>query len=403
MIFLLGLVWEFNLGGEFMSESVKYANWVEIDLDALEYNFKGIKNKVSKYVKMCMVIKSNGYGHGAVRIAKFYEEIGADFLAVARTQEGLELRENGISLPILNLGYTDDLEISEAIENKISMTVFNYDSAKKIDEVAKKIGKKAYIHVKLDTGMSRLGFLVYDSYVEDSVEDIVNISKLENIVVQGAFTHFANADERIKEFERIQFDRFKDTIDELERRGVVFEYVHCSNSAEILDTDEEYNMIRPGIIQYGVYPSDEIVKSVDIKPVMTFKAKVTNVKELEAGISISYGRTYFTTSREKIISIAVGYADGFLRGRIKPYVTINGVNCPVVGRICMDQCMAKVPKDMDVSIGDVVTIFGQGGSSVNEIASSCNTIEHEVLCNINRRVPRIYKKDGKIIDIVNYL
>ena len=386
-----------------MSELIKYANWVEIDLDALEYNFKGIKNKVPDGVRMCMVIKSNGYGHGAVRIAKFYEEIGADFLAVARTQEGLELRDNGISLPILNLGYTDALEISEAIEGNISMTVFDYETAKKINEEAGKIGKKANIHIKLDTGMSRLGFLVYDKYRDDAVEETVKISQLENINIQGVFTHFANADEKIKEFERIQFDRFKDTVDALGKKGIVPEYIHCSNSAEILDTDEEYNMIRPGIIQYGVYPSDEIVKSVDIKPVMTFKAKVTNVKMLDAGISISYGRTYFTTSREKIVSIAVGYADGFLRGRSKPYVTINGVNCPVVGRICMDQCMAKVPKDMDVNIGDVVTIFGQGGSSVNEIASSCNTIEHEVLCNINRRVPRIYKRNGEIVDIVNYL
>lgn len=386
-----------------MDKLIKYANWVEVDLDALEYNFNGIKNKLPKNVKMCMVVKANAYGHGSVELGKFYQEIGSDFLAVARTQEALELRKNEINLPILNLGYTDVDEFESAIENNISMTVFDYETATMIHEIATKLNKKANIHIKLDTGMSRLGFLVYDKYLESTIYEIQKISELESINIQGIYTHFANADEQIKEFERIQFDRFKNAIKLLDEKNISPEFIHCSNSAEILDTDEEFDMVRPGIVQYGIYPSDETLKSIDVKPVMSFKAKITNIKHLDAGISIGYGRTYFTTSREKIVSIAVGYADGFLRGRSKPYVTINGVNCPIVGRICMDQCMAKIPRDMEVNIGDEVVIFGEDSATVSEIATSCSTIEHEVLCNINRRVPRVYKRHGKIVKVVDYL
>lgn len=382
---------------------IKAVNWVEVDLDAVKRNYIGIKEHLPKGVKICMVIKSNAYGHGAVQLARLYEELGADFVAVARTQEAVELRKHGIKLPILNLGYTDEFSYEVSVENDVSMTIYTVEMARDIDKIAASLGKKAKVHIKLDTGMSRLGFLVYDQFLEKSMEEIVEISKFDNIIIEGTFSHFANADDKVKEFERIQFARFKNAVKELENRGIKPEYVHCSNSAEILDTHEEFNMVRPGIIQYGIFPSDEVNKNIVLEEVMTFKARVSNVKVLNPGTSISYGRKYFTTAKEKIISLAIGYADGYLRGRYEPYVTYKGNNYSVVGRICMDQCMVRVPMDLDIHIGDEVIVFGNGGPSVTEVAKSCGTIEHEVLCNMNRRVPRVYIKDGKVVEVVDYL
>lgn len=350
-----------------------------------------------------MVIKANAYGHGAVELAKEYDSYGADFYAVARSQEGFELRKNGIEKPILNLGYTADGELEDSVGLGISMTTFTLDFAKKASDEAVKAGKVAKLHIKLDTGMSRLGFVVKEDNVDSIVAEIKKISELPNVEIEGIFTHFASADVANKDYERLQFKRFKSVVDALEKAGLKPEYRHCSNSAELLDTEEEYDMVRPGIIQYGIYPSDEVSKSVDVKPVMSFKTRVTNVKVLEPGVSVGYSRTYFTTVNERIASIAVGYADGFLRGRRNPYVYIKGVKCPVVGRVCMDQCMVRVPDDLDVAVGDEVLLFGEELVTCTDVANECGTIEHEVLCNINRRVPRVYKKNGEIVKVVNYL
>ncbi|MGP1486919.1 MAG: alanine racemase, partial [Peptostreptococcus stomatis] len=361
------------------------------------------KNKIPEGTKMCMVIKSNAYGHGAVQIARFYEELGADFFAVARLNEAMELRDHGITTPILNLGYTNPLTIEDSIRNNVSMTVFDLELAQEIDKVARKIGIKAKIHLKLDTGMSRLGYVVLDDKLDEIADEIKHISQFEGIILEGMYTHFATADARNKEFENLQTHRFSEMVDKVKAMGVNIEYIHCSNSAEILDCDEKYDMVRPGIIQYGIYPSNEVSYSIDIKPVMTFKAKVSNVKVLDAGTSISYGRVYFTTVKEKIISIAAGYADGFLRGRRNPYVYINGVKCSIVGRICMDQCMVRVPMDMDVKVNDDVVIFGDDLVSVDDVARGCDTIAHEVMCMMSRRVPRVYYRHGEIVSIVDYL
>lgn len=381
----------------------KAANWVEIDLYALLYNLNGIRRKLPEDTKICMVIKSNAYGHGSVKLAKVYEENGVDFLAVARTREGIELRKAGITLPILNLGFTNRASIEDSILNDISITVFSSEYAAEINEIAAKLNKPAKIHLKLDTGMSRLGYVVLDDEVGHIVDDIVKISKMEYIEIEGIYTHFATADARNKEFENLQSHRFAMMIEELEKIGLRPPYVHCSNSAEILDTEEKYDMVRIGIIQYGLYPSDEVSHSVDLIPVMSFKARVSNIKILNPGTSISYGRIYFTTVRERIATITVGYADGFLRGRRNPYVYINGEKCPIVGRICMDQCMVRIPMDLDVEIDDEVLIFGHRHITVDDIARDCDTINYEVLCDVGRRVPRLYIKDEKIVDIEDYL
>lgn len=385
-----------------MNEMIKGANWVEIDLDALKYNFEGLRKKVSSTTKICMVVKSNGYGHGSVEISKLYQSLGSDFLAVARSSEAFELRKNGITLPILNLGYTNPYDFESLIRNNVSATIFDYDTALELSNVASKNNLTAKIHLKIDTGMSRLGFLAIESNFDNILTEVRKICELPNIFIEGTFTHFSAADSIDKEFERLQFERFNKIIELLEGNGINLGIKHCSNSAEILNTDVEFDMVRPGIVQYGIYP-DDVIRSIDVKPAMAFKAKVTNVKVLPAGTSISYGRTYFTTHSEKIVSIAVGYADGFLRARRKPFVIINGIKCPVVGRICMDQCMVRVPMDMEVHINDDVLIFGEGKISVSEVAESCDTIEHEVLCNINRRVPRVYLSEGKIVKIVDYI
>lgn len=378
-------------------------NWVEIDLDSILYNLNGLREKLPESTKVCMVIKSNAYGHGSAKLAKFYEENGVDFLAVARAREAFELRKAGVSLPILNLGYTNLPNVEECIKQDISMTIFNYEFAKQVSHIAKSINKPAKIHLKMDTGMSRLGYVVLEEEIDSIVEEIEKISNLEFIEIEGMYTHFATADARNKEFEELQTGRFATMVKVLESKGLRPPYVHSSNSAEILDMEEKYDMVRMGIVQYGLYPSDEVKRSVDLRPAMSFKAKVSNVKILNPGTSISYGRIYFTTVKEKIATITVGYADGFLRGRKNPYVFINGVKCPIVGRICMDQCMVRVPMEMDIHIDDDVLILGSEYVTADDIARDCDTINYEVLCQVSRRVPRIYIQNGEIVDIVDYL
>lgn len=386
-----------------MEEKSLGSTWVEIDLDNIKHNFEGIKEKVSDNVKMCMVLKADAYGHGSVELGKFYEELGADFFAVARTSEGFQLRNNGIRLPILNLGVTDPDDYREAIRENISMTIFSYETAYFLDKIAKEENLSAKVHIKLDTGMSRLGFVVKDDNLDSIISEIKKISQLENVIMEGMFTHFATADIKNKEFKDLQMFRFNSIVRELENLNIRPQIVHCSNSAEILESIERYDMVRPGIVQYGVYPSDEVDHTVDVKPVMSFKTKVTNIKNLEPGVSIGYGRTYFTTVDERIATIAVGYADGFLRGRRHPHVYINGNKCPVVGRICMDQTMVRIPMDKDIKIGDEVLIFGDQYISVVQVAEECETIEHEVLCAVDKRVKRAYKLNNEIVKIVDYL
>ena len=378
-------------------------NWVEVDLDAILYNLNGLRKKLPSQTKVCMVVKSNAYGHGSAKLAKFYEENGVDFLAVARAREAFEIRKAGVTIPILNLGYTNLPTVEDCIKNNVSMTIFDYEYAKKINDIAKKINKTAKIHLKMDTGMSRLGYVVLEEDIDHIVLEIEKISKLEYIEIEGMYTHFATADARTKEVEELQTGRFAKMVEALENKGLRPPYVHSSNSAEILDMEEKYDMVRMGIVQYGLYPSDEVSRSVDLKPAMSFKAKVSNIKILNPGTSISYGRIYFTTVKERIATITVGYADGFLRGRRNPYVFINGIKCPIVGRICMDQCMVRVPMDMDIKIDDDVLIFGSEHVTVDDIAHDCDTINYEVLCQVSRRVPRVYIQDGKIVDIVDYL
>lgn len=379
---------------------IKSTTWAEINLDNIGYNLQNIKNKLKEDIKICCVVKANAYGCGSVEVSKYLQNKNIDFLAVAKIEEALELRKNNIKLPILVLGYVDLDFVQDAIENDISITIYDVDHAKKIDEIAKNINKRIKIHIKLDTGMSRLGFLK-----EKAVSSIKEVNNLQNIYIEGIFTHFASADEKDKQTTINQLQIYKDIIENLKEINIDIPIKHVANSAATLDFEDDlFNMVRVGIILYGYYPSQDVNKDIMLKPCMKLKSKVTNVKILDEGVGISYGHAYKTNQKSKIVTIAIGYADGYNRVQTNPKVYINNQICEVVGRICMDQCMAIVPLSMNAEIGDEVSIIDDNIKEITleENANKNNTINYEILCMINRRVSRIYKNKDEIYS-VNYL
>ncbi len=298
---------------------IKSGVWAEININNIGDNLNEIKNSVKEKIKVCCVVKANAYGCGAVEISKYLEDKNIDFFAVARVEEGLELRNNNISLPILCLGYTDISMIKDAIEKEISITVYNLEYAKKVDEIAKQVNKIAKIHIKIDTGMSRLGFLA-----EESIEPIEEINKLENTYIEGIFTHFAKADEEDKTTTLIQLNKYKKVIEKLNNLHIDIPIKHVANSAATIDLNEDlFNMVRVGIILYGYYPSDEVNKEIRLKPCLKLKSSVTNVKVLDENVGISYGHIYKTSEKCKIVTISIGYADGFNRIQHNPKVFIT--------------------------------------------------------------------------------
>ncbi|MGL4848598.1 MAG: alanine racemase [Clostridium sp.] len=378
--------------------------WAEVDLDAIENNIKEIR-RLAKDKEIIAVVKADAYGHGAINVVETLLKNGADRLAVAVITEALELRNNEIKEEILILGYTPISFAEEIINNNIEQTVFSFEYAKQLSEVAKKLGKKAKIHISIDTGMGRIGFLPN----AENILEIEKISKLENIKITGLFTHFSTADEEDKEYTKMQVEKYKWVVKELEERKINVGIKHIANSATIIDLEEYYyDGVRPGIILYGYYPSDEVKKEkIKIKPVLTLKSNVVHLKEVEEGTYISYGRKYVTKDREKIATLPIGYADGYTRllsGKAK--VIIKDMLVPVVGRICMDQCMVNVDKIKEIKVGEEVILLGESNHCVynaDNIAEEIGTINYEVLCMIGKRVPRVYKKDGKIVGTRNYL
>ena len=288
-------------------QKITVPTWAEINLDNLRFNLNNIKNLLEEDIKICGVIKADAYGHGAVEVAKLLEKEKVDYLAVARTAEGIELRQNGITLPILNLGYTPDEAFEDSIKNKITMTVYSLETAQKINEIAKSLGEKACVHVKIDSGMTRIGFQPN----EKSVQEIIELNKLEYIDLEGMFTHFATADEVSKEYTYKQANNYKFMSDKLDEAGVKIAIKHVSNSAAIMDCpDLRLNMVRAGIILYGHYPSDDVFKDrLELRPAMKLKSKIGHIKQVEPGVGISYGLKYTTTGKETISTVPIGYAD----------------------------------------------------------------------------------------------
>ncbi|MGL5440373.1 MAG: alanine racemase [Filifactoraceae bacterium] len=376
--------------------------WVEINLDNIASNFKGLRSLIKNEVKFCCIIKANGYGHGSVELAKFYEELGADYFGVATGKEALELRRAGIKTDILCLGYTHESVHKVLIENDIDIPVYSFETAENLSRLAGRLGRTVSIHIKLDTGMSRIGLQCND----DTVKIIEKIKMLDNVHLRGLFTHFARADEIQRDTTREQFERYEYVRRRLEDIGIVCDINHVCNSAgTIMYPEYHLDMVRVGISLYGHYPSDEVDKSrVKLYPAMTLKSMISHVKNLEKGRGIGYGHKYVTVNDgEYIATMPIGYADGFTRMLSKDAnVMINGKIYKLAGNICMDQCMIKV--DDKVNVGDVVTIFGEDDSlRVERFADKLGTISYEILCMVQRRIPRVYKSDDKLIKVVDYL
>lgn len=382
--------------------------WAEINLDAIAHNMRQIRKITSKNAKIMAVIKADAYGHGVESIAETLVKNGADAFAVATSDEALQLRKSGFTLPILILGNVFKEEYEKLIENDISLTVASTDTAEEISKAALKIGKDAKIHIKLDTGMGRIGFVCGDDD-ESTADEIFNISELGAICVKGIFSHFSKADEEDLSYCRIQFERFEKMCSLLEERGLHIPIKHICNSAGIMNFPQYHmDMVRCGIITYGLYPSDCVAKDkLNLIPAMTVKAKIVNIKTVKHESPISYGGNYVAETGKKIATIAIGYADGFSRTLSgKTSVLIRGKRAKIVGNICMDQCMADVSEIDDIDLNDDVIIFGSDGNNtitVEFVASLLGTINYEVVCSIGRRIPRVYIQNGKTVNILNYL
>lgn len=368
----------------------------EINLDNIAYNMINIRKSVDKKTKIMAVVKADAYGHGAVEVAKTALYNGANWLGVAIIDEAIELRKNNIFEPILILGHTIEYKLLQVIKYNITQTIFSYDMAKKLSNEATKIGKSVDIHIKIDTGMSRLGFLP----TEESIEEIIAIKNLPYINITGIFTHFATADMEDKKFAKEQFEKYMWFIDKLEKKGVSNLIKHISNSGAILDLEEyRLDMVRAGIILYGMYPSSQVLKNINIKPAMSLKTHISYVKEIDKNISVSYCRTYFTNKKTKIATIPVGYADGYARILSnKARVFVNGYYANVIGNVCMDQFMIDVTHIPNIKEGDIAILMGQD-ITAEELASLQNTINYEIVCNIGKRVPRVYIKNNEFLKI----
>lgn len=382
--------------------------WAEISLNAIVHNFKEIKNKIGGKSKICCVIKADGYGHGAVELAHIYQKLGADYFAVSNIDEGIELRKAGCRLPIVILGYTPVTDVNRLYDYNIAQAVFSLDYAKALSMECEKNECSCRIHIKIDTGMSRIGFMCqHFPRDNNSIKEICTACNLPHLELEGLFTHFCVSDEAEegREFTNKQYETFLYVKSELEKCGLNIKITHCSNSGAIADYSNTYcDMVRAGIILYGLAPSQKLNGKLDLIPAMTLKTAIAYVKELKKGADISYGRTFTADHDMKIATVPIGYADGYIRQNAKDgYMLVNGKKAKIVGRICMDQTMLDVTEIENVKIGDEVIVFGSGSNgepTADNLAKSAETINYEIVCLISKRVPRVFVKDGKVTDIM---
>ena len=374
---------------------------VKIDLDAISDNFTAIREKTG--VPVMAVVKADAYGHGAIQVARLLEGKCA-FFGVSSMLEAMELRKAGLTTPILVLGNIPVKAYATAIEEQIRPTIYRWEDAKLLSDVAVQQGKTARFHLAVDTGMSRIGFQA----PEEEADICARIAKLPGLMAEGIFSHFATAD--CEDLTRAQGQRelFDGFCAMLSRRGVEIPIRHMNNSAGLMNFDRHYDMVRSGIVTYGMYPSGEVDPDLlRLKPALTWLSKVTHVKTLPAGREISYGGTYTTAKETVVATVPVGYADGYRRnlsGRF--HVLIRGKKAPILGRICMDQLMVDVTEIPGVSCGDRVTLVGSDGEetiTMEEIAAVADSFNYEFVCGISRRVPRVYTSGGKTVHSVHYL
>ncbi len=381
-------------------QGIRRRTWAEIDLDRAKLNYMSVKRAVGESVKVCCVIKANAYGHGAVRMAAFYEQMGADYLAVSNIEEALQLREKNIKTPLLILGYTPEECAGVLALYGITQTVYSYSYGKKLARVAKELGVRVKIHIKIDTGMGRIGFLCRGTET-DELKEAAEVCREPSLEHEGIFTHFAVADENADGdgFTAEQMTYFNYAVDSLARMGISFDIRHAANSAAIFDHPEcHLDMVRAGIVLYGLRPSEKMRELPTLYPVMSLKSVVSHIKEVEKGQTVSYGRTFFANRKTTVATVPIGYADGFWRvnGTTDCYMLVGGKYAPMIGRICMDQLMLDV-SELDCRVGDEVTVFGADSlCSADAMARRNGTINYEIVCAIGERVPRAFIENGRI-------
>lgn len=389
-----------------MEEEKEYRRvYAKVDLDAIKWNISKVQETVGKDTMVMAVIKADGYGHGALPIAHALNKIGVERYAVAFAEEGMMLRKGGINNPILILGYSHDNQYQTILDYDLTTTIFTYEAAKKLSKAAVQAGKTACVHVKLDTGMRRIGFFP----CEESLCEIEKISKLPGIYLEGLFTHMAKADEKDKLTARKQMDTYMEFVNKLEERGIHIPVKHVANSASIIDlADFKLDMVRAGIMTYGLYPSEEVSKEqIKLKPAMEWKTHIIHLKEIQKGDGVSYGHIYVAPEKRRIATLPVGYADGYprsLSGRGR--VLIRGQYAPIVGRVCMDQLMVDVTDIPDAALLDEVILMGEDGGrriSAEELGEMSYSFNYEIVCDISRRVPRVIYENGRITEVIDYL
>lgn len=385
-------------------QGIRKRTWAEISLDHAAFNYGQIRKAVAPEKKVCCVIKANGYGHNAVRLAQLYESLGADWFAVSNLEEALQLRQAGITKPTLILGYTPPECAGILAKQQISQCVYSRTYGEALSQAAMADGVQVLMHIKIDTGMGRIGFQHKGAH--SRLADAAAVCRLPCLIPEGIFTHFAVADEGTDgaDFTRTQFQNFTDAVSSLETEGIRFRVRHCANSAAIFDYPEMHlDMVRAGIVLYGLKPSEKVQNLPELKPVMALKSVISHIKTIEAGESVSYGRTYIADSPRVIATVPIGYADGFwrLNGNGDCRMLVRDRLVPLVGRVCMDQLMLDITGEKDVMVGDIVTVFGdeKGLCSADQIAANTGTINYEVVCAVGERVPRFFLQDGLPVDV----
>lgn len=382
--------------------------WAEINLNKIEHNYNVIRGCLDDNVKLCCVVKADAYGHGSKELASLYETLGADFFAVSNLEEAIELRRSSIKKPILILGYTPEQYADSLANNNITQAIVSCDYARRLSRYATELGVTVQAHLKIDTGMSRIGIMYQDTDRDDAFSEVERILDMPGLDICGAFTHFAVSDEKDegREYTEHQIECFKDICAKIKASGKVKDdfICHCSNSAAIMDYKEAHlDMVRAGIILYGLAPSDKLRGQIDLRPAMKIKSVIAHIKDIEPGTTISYGRTFTADRPLKIATVPIGYADGYIRSFGKDaYMIVGGEKAKVVGRICMDQCMIDITDIDGVRVGDTVTVIGRSGLreiSMDDAASWAGTINYEVACLVGKRVPRVYIKDKEVTSV----
>lgn len=382
--------------------NLKSRTWAEINLFNLEKNYIELRNRVPKSAKVCCVVKADAYGHGAIQVARCLENAGADFFAVSNIDEALQLRNANIVSPILILGYTPPKRVFELAQNNISQCIYSSEYAKAVAKEARAKKLTVSVHIKIDAGMGRLGFVCRHG---EAIDEIAEVCGYSCFSVDGIFTHFPTADggEKSEEITHTQYDIFLKTVKALEGRGISFKLRHCANSATAIDYPEySLDMVRVGIALYGVLPSENLKNKLRLYDTVALKTVISNIKTARAGDSIGYGADYVAEHPITVATLPIGYADGFRRINYinQTKLCVNGRMCDIVGRVCMDQVMIDVSGIEGLRVGDEVTVFGDNqGTALSDFAKKNETIPYEILCSIGARVPRLYRleEDGELV------